>query len=78
MTNIRNFELTRPNGIVMTRFEVCDRTNTVTIRHCDMRPGPGSGQFAVYQGRSRDFARRVWKSCIEAGATLTKESVTAY
>ena len=43
-TTIRNFELTGPaSGAdhgVMTRFEICDRTNTVTIRHCDMRPGP--------------------------------------
>ena len=78
MTTIRNYELTRPGGIVMTRFEFNERTNTVTVRHCDMRPGPGSGQFACYQGRSVEYARRVWNLCKQAGATLTKESVTTY
>ena len=78
MTTIRNYELTGPNGIVKTRFEFCERTNTVTVRHIDCRPGLGSGQFACYQGRSPEFGRRVWKLCKEAGATLTKETVTTY
>ena len=78
MNTIRNYELTRPSGHIMTRFEFCERTNTVTVRHCDMRPGPGSGQFACYQGRSVEYARRVWKLCKQAGATLTRESVTQW
>ena len=77
-TTTRNYELTGPEGIVMTRFEFCERTNTVTVRHCDMRPGPGSGQFACYQGRSVDFGRRAWKLAIKRGATLTHESVTTF
>ena len=81
-TTIRNFELTGPDSGadhgVMTRFEICDRTNTVTIRHCDMRPGAGSGQFACYQGRSLEFGRRVWASQIARGYRLTKESTTTW
>ena len=76
MTTIRNYELT--SGIIMTRFEFCERTQTVTVRHCDTRPGPGSGQFACYQGRSLDFGRRAWKLAVDGGAKLTKETVTTW